>query len=187
MAKTMTVFDFMKKMQEKVPSNAFTSYSVYAEVDPDFMVDFGDASAAELAQVYGASTEEISEPASKRISYDGYGEFDEFDVHGDVDNEIAYDWLQKKFNEKKLNSFWPVVSFLFYSNAVILQPNGMIDNGKLSYDGMTLHEFVDSLSQFIENKDPSKCFIELHEQNGYLIYEDAIVDNASHKVFLKLK
>ena len=187
MAKTLTILYFMKKMQEEVPSNMFTEYSIYAEVDPDFMIEFGDASAAELAQVYGASIEEISEPATKKMSYDGYGEFDEFDVPGDVNNGIAYQWLQNKFKSKKLNSFWPVVSFLFDDGIAIVQPNGMIDNGKLSYDGMTLHEFVDSLSQFIENEDPSKCFIELHEQNGYLIYEDVIIDNASHRIFLKLK
>ena len=183
----MTVLDFMKKMQEKIPSNAFTSYSVYAEVDPEFMVDFGDASPIELAQIYGAAAEEISELPSKRMSYDGYGEFDEIDIQGDFDVGLACNWLEKKFKEGKLNSFWPVTSFVFDRNIVFVQPNGMIDNGKFAYDGMTLHEFMSALSQFIKDEDPSLCQIALPQQNSFLAYGNAKVDTTSHKVIFSFK
>ena len=187
MAKTMTILDFIEEIKDKVPSNMFTDYSIYAEVDPNFMIEFDDASPVELAQTYGASLEEISEPPSKKISYDDYGEFNEIDIQGDVDNSLAYEWLNKKFKEGKLNSFWPIVNFMFTDNLVIVEPNGMIDNGRLAYDGMTLHEFMKALSQFLEDEDPSKCQIALPNKNGYLTYNDAIIDTVSHQVILKFK
>ena len=92
-----------------------------------------------------------------RSRYDSYGEFDEIDIEGNADVSLAYNWLEKRFKTGKLNSFWPIVSFIFDGKLAIIQPNGMIDNGKFAYDGMTLHEFMMALSSFVEDQDPSKC------------------------------
>ena len=160
MIKNMTILDFMKMMKDKIPSNMFTKYSMYAEVDPDFMTEFGD---------------------------DSYGEFNEIDIEGNADVSLAYNWLEKRFKTGKLNSFWPIVSFIFDGKLAIIQPNGMIDNGKFAYDGMTLHEFMMALSSFVEDQDPSKCQIALPKPVEYLIYRNAKVDSMSHNVILSFK
>lgn len=187
MASEMTISDFMLKMQKNVPNNMFTEFDVYAEVTPQYMIEFGDASPVELAFAYGAKKEEISPKAETKVRYDGYGEFNEFIDDREADNDLAFNWLSYQYSNNKLLSYWPVTNMMIDDKTVALEPNGMMDQSILTYEGMTLHEFMKGLTTIAEQTNGDSYQIALRNSYKLITYQDAKVDEASRKVILTFK
>lgn len=151
----------------------FTEFEVYAEVDPCYMVEFDDANVIELAYAYGADKNDI------------------VNIDNEEQPELAYKQLNQKFLENRLGSYWPVISLIFKpeDKIILLQPNGMLDNRKLIYEGMTIYEFMKELSNIdedsIENIDDYQ--IALDRLDDFIVYFEVKIDVASCKVILTFK